>query len=502
MIDKPSSGIPLKYKQSKLKPLRAMIYVGLSILLPLALMLLGYFVPTEETAENPTILPLIIVFAVVLAVASVAAFIISYCIWKSDGFTIADDGISYDLTFIIKRFVKLPYDKINIVKIKRNIFDIILGISAVKIGSGSGLTSGIAEITLIFDKKYAEYFVDYIQKRAAAAKENRILDEDFIPPDKTVSAPKEALLSDSDCFTSGDKLRMIFTHDAFYFLIAVFVAVVCVLVYFKDIISEGTAVNYVYFVVYTIIALIVIVFIAVLATFIRYYDFKIYQKDGCIHFSYGLVSKQSFSVSRNKIRGYSISQGLFGQLFKTGKLRLVVVGMSEISGNNNQTITYLYPCAGLKRLNEIVEKFLPEFKYDDSVQKAGKYAILHNFIIPAFWTSLILMPFLAIPAILFNPLILLVLPGLLLLMLFYSIMLKRNTAFGVSNKFSYAKTGGFYKRTIILRTDAIQEINSYAGFIRRRQGIRTYHIAFRGDSLITTRIAVRNLPLISLDKFE
>ena len=84
-------------------------------------------------------------------------------------------------------------------------------------------------------------------------------------------------------------------------------------------------------------------------TMIKYYGFRITNRENSIFIEYGLLNKKTYTLIKEKISGVSYNQSILMRIFKRGTLEVFAVGYGS-NEEDSQEVAILYPIIKKDRL--------------------------------------------------------------------------------------------------------------------------------------------------------
>ncbi|ABK60786.1 MULTISPECIES: PH domain-containing protein [Clostridium] len=417
-------------------------------------------------------------------------FIKNFLKWRTTKFTIENGMLNYNSGIVSKQRVSVPIDKITTIDLEQDLFERIFNVYKVKIDSGSlGLNKDGSEIKIVLKKKSAfvlrevlrnntyDYDEDVIYEKISHEKEYDKVSEK--PINKLTVKNKELFLS----AVTGNNLA---------YGIGLLVAVRKGLDKIKDLLKVDIASKFskykhvakfddysmlyiIYFILgIFILFLIVSIACSVIGTIIKYYGFSVYRKNNTIFIEYGFFNKKSYSLHVENIHAIKLKQNLIKQKFNLYRIEVATVGY----GDEDSEEAILYPIANKKKLEDIIDSLIPEFKYSGGFNKAPKKAIMKYMMLPTVITILICsllsfikvklsFSFILVPIVMIN-----------------RYLNYKNAGIGFNDDIAVFSSKGFRKETIYIKIQSIQSISMSSNYFQRRKNLCTYNIDFHSSNLI------------------
>lgn len=124
--------------------------------------------------------------------------------------------------------------------------------------------------------------------------------------------------------------------------------------------------------------------VSVALSCVKYYGFRVTDRDASIFIEYGLLTKKTHTLMKDKISGVSYSQSLLMRLFKRGTLEVFAAGYGGMDDNNNVETAVLYPILRAEKLDAFLVRFLPEIGQKELVKQAEPKAFPYFFLCARF----------------------------------------------------------------------------------------------------------------------
>lgn len=106
-------------------------------------------------------------------------------------------------------------------------------------------------------------------------------------------------------------------------------------------------------------AYLVSVLISTVLEFVKYYNFRITDREDSIKIEYGLFTRKTHTLMKEKISGITYQQSLIMRLLKKGTLQIFVTGYGGVDENNQQETVLLYPVVEQTKIYAFLSWILP-----------------------------------------------------------------------------------------------------------------------------------------------
>jgi putative membrane protein len=415
------------------------------------------------------------------AVFIIVTFIVIDLIWKflqwnKNIFYIKNDSIFYQDGVVNITRREIPFDKVNTVDISQGIIDKLFKLSKIKIDTGSAI-SGESEISLLIKSERAFELRNILLKR----EESTVKVEQ---ENKKYSITTKDLIVYA--LTSNAVLKGIGIIFALYNFLDDYISKLLEIDMIKsteNIVKMGIRDNMIIgAAIITIIVITVSIVLAVISSFLKYYNFNIYVDKEKLNIRYGFFYKKNYSFDINKIKGIHIKQSLIMQFFNTRTIEIESIGYGDEDGEK----AILYPLCSEKFQDDLIRDILPQFLYDGSIDKAPKNAY-SRFIFKKLIFSVLIVGFF-IYKFQYGYLSCI----LLLVVTILGHMQFKNTALGMGDRLIFMSHSGFNKKQSIIKISAVQSLTMSYNYFQKRKGLCNFEINIFSNSF-GSGIKVKNL---------
>ncbi|MCQ4638239.1 PH domain-containing protein [Anaerovorax odorimutans] len=213
--------------------------------------------------------------------------------------------------------------------------------------------------------------------------------------------------------------------------------------------------------------------ISVMLTMIKYYGFRITNRETSVFIEYGLLNKKTHTLIKEKISGVSYNQSILMRIFKRGTLEVFAVGYGS-GGEDNQEAAVLYPVLRKEKLYAFLGRFLPEIEEPKAYTAAGPKAFPYFFLCGRFICCALLLA--AAAGSFWWPMhpmlrtILIAACGMIFVGACVSVILEyTNTAITGDSRTISLTCGGYTKRTVHLKTEKVESVEERATLRKKRR---------------------------------
>ena len=213
------------------------------------------------------------------------------------------------------------------------------------------------------------------------------------------------------------------------------------------------------------------VFISSVAGFAKYYNFRITNRDDSVRIEYGLFTRKSHTLMKEKISGIEFQQSLFMRAMKKGTLQIFVTGYGGLDDNKQEETVLLYPIVEEKKINPFINWILPGQAEMPEYEKAPARGLPYFFICARFIFSVILCGgLIAVPAGGSADIIAAIAGVLILLIAIGSVLMEYKTsAVAADSSMVTMRYGGYRKHIVMIRRNKLEYVEESASELKRRR---------------------------------
>ena len=413
--------------------------------------------------------------------------IYSILVWYTKKFYLKENMLYYQTGIISKKVLTLSKDNISTIDIGQSFLQRIIGIYRLKVDSGS-TTLGKAEVDIVLNKER----IDYIKSVIETTTDSKIQKANTV---QGKERSKEFKCTNRELFIlalTKNKLGLIVTLivSSFTFLddlldtlkldISKYVDK-----YFniEDVIKKSMGELVVFSIQLFTVIYILSFIVSVIVTFIRYYNFIIYEQDNKLNIQYGLISLKKYTLPIKNIQAIKLKQTLINQWFKQYKVEVVTAGY----GDEEKEEAIFYPLTDKVKLNILIDTLIPNFNFENiELKYPPKKAMKRFFIFPVIFSIVI---FLVISFIFHKAVFIFMFMPIII---FSCYIEYRNNTMGYDESIFYGSFGAFSKTSIIIKMNSVQSITETTNYFQRKMGVCNYKIDFYSSKLIDI-LAIKNM---------
>ncbi|MDD2418824.1 MAG: PH domain-containing protein [Oscillospiraceae bacterium] len=327
------------------------------------------FIPDAEDVSTPGGYPVSPLFLPILLIAAaIIVFIFQVIRWRKTYILIKDGQIIIDRRYkIMKNKTTVKISSISSVNLKQNILERVLNVYSIQLDINSAVTADKTDFHLVFGQKDATEFQKLITDLKQEARLQTSTANDPAESTQTgylpvVSFPLLRVIR--HCLLSISVTGMLLTLSVFtgVFTAAFFAG--------GDFAAEiGWASS-------SILAIILIIW-QTLAPFLRYYKFTVIKQNNKVVISYGLLTKQQYTLPLDKTSALIIRQSLLSRIAHLYYGELINIGMGDEERKENPVFCLL---VNKQELETIIEQVAPAFIFSESINPSPTPALLSVLI--------------------------------------------------------------------------------------------------------------------------
>ncbi len=420
-------------------------------------------------------------------------------------YTITDECLIVESSWISKEKLEIPLATISSVDMTQNLLFQLSHVYALQIenaGSISGDTEG--SVKLILGKDDAE-----LAKKMLLAKKNRIIEADETLPQEDTGQTMRA--------SAGEVATMCVFQIKWAVIAIQMVAYVSIIGSYADqyVLSEqqnSTEMLLAFLLKFAPLAIagmivgvyLLSVLISSVAGFVKYYNFRITNRDDSIHIQYGLFTKKTHTLMKEKISGIKFQQSLVMRAMKKGTLQIFVTGYGGLDENKQEETVLLYPIVEEKKLYPFLNWILPEQVEVPEYVEASSRGIPYFFLCARFIFSVILCAgFIAVPLTGIIKIIAVTVGLAIVLLAMGSVLMEYKTsAVAVGSSMVTMNYGGYRKHIAIIKREKLEYVEDSASELKRRKkNLSTLTVGVLAPSGMSS-FSVRNMDTSVFDNVK
>ncbi|MFJ7950694.1 PH domain-containing protein [Lysinibacillus sp. NPDC096418] len=229
-----------------------------------------------------------------------------------------------------------------------------------------------------------------------------------------------------------------------------------------------------------LLAIMVAIGIGILRTFNSYYQYEISMDNERIYVQKGWLSKQSFSIRKEKVQAVIYKQSLYQRLLRVTTIRLISTG--EIMTSGEQQINEFFPYLPTAKAEELMATLLPKFTRESMTHSASKKARKLIWLRPPIFA--IVVAILGLWQWIFYII------GAVLFILTYAnrILAYKNLAFTLQEHHVQVQSGTFTVETLVTKRSKLIELVFERSLLQRATGVMNMKLSNRAQPIHVTEL--------------
>lgn len=229
-----------------------------------------------------------------------------------------------------------------------------------------------------------------------------------------------------------------------------------------------------------LLAIAVALGIGLLKTFNSYYQYKILMDDERIYVQKGWLSKQSFSIRKEKVQAVIYKQSWYQKLLRVTTIQLISTG--EIMKSSEQQINEFFPYLPTVKADELIATMLPQFTRKQVTHKASEKARKLIWLRPPIFAVIVALAglwqwiFYVVGAVVF------------VLTYVNRILAYKNLAFTLHEEHAQVRSGAFTVETVVTKRPKLIELEFESSLLQRKTGVMTMKMSNRAQPIHVTEL--------------
>lgn len=232
-------------------------------------------------------------------------------------------------------------------------------------------------------------------------------------------------------------------------------------------------------------------------TAVRYYNYTVKDRNDALLVEFGLFTKKSYTLKKNKISGVTIKQSILMRIFGYCSVEVFIIGYGDKSEGDSNELSILYPITKLNQVNYILNEILPEMSFERNYHKSEKGSLRYFFFCfrMLFAIGIILGVGIAIIIENRNTYMIAILGAsfVVLLLTIISVCLEYwNSGIYANAKVVSICSGILAKQMIFIKTKKIESVSENTNPWKKRKGFTTIKLGFLAP-LRVSNVKARNV---------
>ena len=246
------------------------------------------------------------------------------------------------------------------------------------------------------------------------------------------------------------------------------------------------------------------VLISTVMSVAKYYNFRITNREDSIRIEYGLFTRKSHTLMKEKISGVKFQQSVIMRIMKKGTLQIFVTGYGGLDENNQEETVLLYPIVEEQKIYQFLNWLMPGEVTEPEYEAAPTRGLPYFFICARFIFAVILLA--ACVAASGGSVIdawLIGIAAIILLLVTGSVFMEYKTsAVAAGESVVTMRYGGYRKHIVIINRDKLEYVEDSASQLkRRRKKLSTLKVGVLAPARMSWH-SVRNVDMSVFDKVK
>lgn len=444
------------------------------LLFPIILLLI---VPSREGGFiEPKFLFVLIWAAVIIMIVLIAVIT-----WMRFTYRVEDGELKIESGLFVRNKRYIRFERIHSIDISEGIFHRPFGLVKVNIETAGG---GKAEAVLSAIRKTE---ATELKNHLAAAKREEV-DEENEAVQAAVKQPQAVYKQTfSELFfmaaTSGAVGVVLSGAAALFSQIDDLIRFDKIVGEYKEVIQLGA-----WFLAGIVLFILLIVYLlATLSMMFKYANFTVEKLDDELVISRGLLEKRKLTIPLKKVQGIRIVESIVRQPFGFATVYLEYAGGSLENADSLKIM--LFPLVKKRRIQRLLEDFLPEYVVYEEVTQVPKRAYRRY----VFRFLIVVVPIIALSLYFFRPwsyALLFLIP----FSFFWAYLQFKAAGWNLADKQLLLRSRGISKTTLLFQKNKIQSIEVSTSWMQRRANLATI------SALIKSGLAFRSGQVVDIEK--
>ena len=418
---------------------------------------------------------------------------------------IDDEKMIIKSGLFVKKTMEIPLKAITTVDLSQNLLFQIFSVYKIK-ADNSSQTNDLAkqaEVVLALKKEDAFYVKSLMESKG-----------DINEQEATKKQNDDVLQPVISC-TASDFILLGILQSKLLYIITTFSAVFAGGTYIFSLLFEEVdtsalieKIMNVFSPAMGIAILIVVVYIlgavsSAIITVFRYYNYTVKNRKDALIVEFGLFTKKSYTLKKEKISGVTIKQSILMRIFGYCSVEVFIIGYGDSSEGNNKELSILYPISKLNQVNQILDEILPDMNFERNYNKSEKRSLRYFFFCFRMFVAIGTIAAVIIEGILINANVyqveILGASFALLILTIISVYLEYSNSGIYANSMVVSICSGILaKKMTFIKTEKIESLSQTTNTWKQRKGFMNIKLGF----LAPLRVANIKAKNITYKQFE
>ena len=420
-------------------------------------------------------------------------------------YSIDEEKMIINSGLFVKKTMEIPLKAITTVDLSQNLLFQIFKVYKIKADNSSQTndTSKQAEVVLALKKEEAFYVKDLLESKGDLKEQEEIKkqNEEILQPVITCTATDFILLG----ILQSKLLYIITTFSAVFgggtYIFSILFEEVdtsALIEKIMNLFSPAVGIAILILVVYILGAVS-----SAIVTVIRYFNYTVKNRNDALIIEFGLFTKKSYTLKKEKISGVTIKQSILMRIFGYCSVEVFIIGYGDSSEGNNKELSILYPISKLNQVNYILNEILPEMTFERNYNKSEKKSLRYFFFCARmFFVIGVILGVSLVGMLIGDNTYLFEMLGVsfvILILTMISVYLEYlNSGIYANTKVVSICSGILSKKMTFVKTDKIESVSQMTNTWKKRKGFTTIKLGFLAPLRVSS-IKARNVTFKQLD---
>lgn len=229
-------------------------------------------------------------------------------------------------------------------------------------------------------------------------------------------------------------------------------------------------------------------------TVVKFYGFQITDQQDALRIEYGLLTRKTFTLVKEKISGVRYRQSLLLRWMGYGMLEVFAIGYGDRADEEENETSMLYPYIRERELASFLETLIPEFADTEPYEKPDREALRYFFMHWSIGVAILCMVISLVVSRVSWQGAWMVGMFILLLTILWNFMDYKNTGIYGNARHISMTYGGLTRDTVFIKTRSVESIQATTSYWKKKRGVATICVGILAPAASATA-QVRNVSL-------
>lgn len=440
-------------------------------------------------------------FVILVFINPIGVFV-KYLLTK---YSIDEEKMIIQSGFFVKKTMEIPLKAITTVDLSQNLLFQIFQVYKIKADNSSQTndTAKQAEVVLALKKEDAFYVKTLLESKGDLQKEEKIITNNEVLQPVINSTVSDFILLG---VLQSKLLYILTTFSAVFgggtYVLSILFDNADPSAWIEKLVNmfspaEGIS-------ILVIMAYLLGTVCSAVITAVRYYNYTVKDRKDALLVEFGLFTKKSYTLNKDKISGVTIKQSILMRIFGYCTVEVFIIGYGDKSEGDSNELSILYPITKLNQVNHILNEILPEMSFERNYHKSEKGSLRYFFFCFRMFFAIGIILGVGTAVIIENKnvymLAILGASFVLLLITIISVFLEyKNSGIYANSKVVSICSGILAKQMTFIKTDKIESVSEKTSPWKKRKGFTTIKFGFLAP-LRVSNIKARNVSYVQYEE--